>query len=1172
MFHQYLTVRISRTERSRASSICFATMTAVAALLIAQRTGLAGPTGGSVVEGSAGISQSGSVTNVNQSTNKAIINWQGFSIGANETVNFNQPGRSSVTLNRVIGNETSVISGALNANGQVFIVNSAGVLFGKNAQVNVGGLVASTLDISNANFMAGNYTFSGTSTASVVNQGTIHAHGGGYVALLGNTVSNDGVIAARLGTVAMAAGSQITLNFGGNALLDVTIDRGTLNALVENKRAIIANGGQVIMTAKAADTVLSAQVNNSGIIQARSMAALTGGSGKTRAARTGSIKLIADGGTTTVTGTLDASAPKGGDGGSIETSGNKVKIADSAVITTKAASGQSGTWLLDPDGYTVAASGGDMTGASLSNWLATNGAVTIASTNGNGTDGNININDAVSWSTNSILTLNATNNVNINAPIDASGTNARLVMNYGGFAAKGTATAGSNYNINMASGGSVTLAGANAALQINGVTYTLIHSMKQLAALSASPSVFASGHYALAQNLAPASDPTSTYQFTSPVIASLTGTLAGLGHTITGLTITNTSALAPNTGLIGTARAGSTIRDLGLIGATVTETQKANTSNNGVGVLVGVSSANISQVYVDSTSRVTGAIPAGGLIGVATGSVTISDSYSGAAVATTTSDTGGLIGKATNVNIVRSYATGDVTGTTSNGGGLIGLAANVNITDSYATGDVTGTAGSNGVGGLVGNASTSAGAAAIVNSFASGNVRGGDGLGGLVGVLAADLGDFTVENSHATGDVSSVGATVSSPSGIGGLIGFTTGNAGRKITIENDYATGAVGFFAADGVTPAATGNNAGGLLGTSPSGSGVTTLIDNSHATGKVTGSLTGSGVGGLVGAGGDPTDSISNSYATGDVSGNTSVGGLAGSNEGTITNSYATGNVTGYNSTSSNNIGGLVGSNVGSIANSHADGNVNGEGPNAATGGLVGSNGGSIADSYASGTVTGPSGLTGGIAGVSFNNSGKSNNTTAGSISNSWFNSDKNPGLSMTNSLACCKPGVVTGGGGLTNTQFADIKFYLNGTINQVLAERAAEAAAKAAAEAAAKAAAQTRQAASRTADTVASNAATSAATPPDPASSAAGTPAATSASAAKIDDTIKTIKDSVNADDERARRRVAAAAASTTRRGHGTGGSDLGATIRSIEVDGQRFDLKNGGKKDAPGQKPQ
>src|SRR5215469_8168462 len=171
------------SSQLRASRLPFATATAIAAVLALPRLGLAGPTGGSVVAGSAAISQSGPTTNVNQSSNRAVINWQGFSIAPAETVNFNQPSSAAATLNRVIGNERSVISGALNANGQVFIVNGAGVIFGKGAQVNVGGLVASTLDISNQNFMAGNYSFSGNSSASVINQGRIKAAPSGYVAL-----------------------------------------------------------------------------------------------------------------------------------------------------------------------------------------------------------------------------------------------------------------------------------------------------------------------------------------------------------------------------------------------------------------------------------------------------------------------------------------------------------------------------------------------------------------------------------------------------------------------------------------------------------------------------------------------------------------------------------------------------------------------------------------------------------------------------------------------------------------------------------------------------------------------------------------------------------------------------------------------------------------------------
>lgn len=156
--------------RARASLIAaLAASTSLMPLFVPYPAGAA-PQGGNVVSGSATISQSGNTTNIDQSSNKAIINWTSFSVASAETVNFNQPSSSSVTLNRVIGNESSVIAGTINANGQVFLVNSNGILFTGTSQVNVGGLVASTLDISNADFLAGNYVFSGSSTNSVVNK------------------------------------------------------------------------------------------------------------------------------------------------------------------------------------------------------------------------------------------------------------------------------------------------------------------------------------------------------------------------------------------------------------------------------------------------------------------------------------------------------------------------------------------------------------------------------------------------------------------------------------------------------------------------------------------------------------------------------------------------------------------------------------------------------------------------------------------------------------------------------------------------------------------------------------------------------------------------------------------------------------------------------------------
>ena len=206
------------------------------------------PVGGTVAAGSASISSSPGALQINQSTPQAIINWQSFSIAKSESVTFHQPSSSSVVLNRVTGGDPSTILGSLTANGKVFLVNPNGVLFAKGAQVNVGGLVASTLGISDANFKAGNYQFTGTNGNGVVNQGSIIANGG-YVALLGAKVDNEGVITAQMGSVVLASGAAMTMDVAGNGLLNVAVSKGAVNALVKNGGLIQANGGEVIMTA-----------------------------------------------------------------------------------------------------------------------------------------------------------------------------------------------------------------------------------------------------------------------------------------------------------------------------------------------------------------------------------------------------------------------------------------------------------------------------------------------------------------------------------------------------------------------------------------------------------------------------------------------------------------------------------------------------------------------------------------------------------------------------------------------------------------------------------------------------------------------------------------------------------------------------------------------------------
>ncbi len=275
------------------------------------------PTGGAVSAGSASIASGAGKTTISQSSQNVAINWQGFNIGQKEAVQFVQPNSSSVALNRVLGSDPSSILGSLSANGKVFLVNPSGILFGKGAQVNVGALVASTLNITDSDFMAGRYNFAGAGNGTILNQGSINADGG-YVALLGANVSNEGVISARLGTVALAAGNAVTLDVAGDGLLNVTVNQGAVNALVQNGGLIQADGGQVLLTAQAAGNLLQSVVNNTGVIQAQTVEN-----------HNGTIKLLGDmqSGTVSVGGTLDASGTGAGQtGGSVTVTGQHVGL------------------------------------------------------------------------------------------------------------------------------------------------------------------------------------------------------------------------------------------------------------------------------------------------------------------------------------------------------------------------------------------------------------------------------------------------------------------------------------------------------------------------------------------------------------------------------------------------------------------------------------------------------------------------------------------------------------------------------------------------------------------------------------------------------------------------------------------------------------------------------
>ncbi|RIY33882.1 hypothetical protein CKF54_02005, partial [Psittacicella hinzii] len=200
-----------------------------------------------VVNGFVNVVTNGAVTSITNSPN-AIINWQKFNIQSNEIVKFLQESSSSAVLNRVLGGELSQILGTLQSNGKVFIVNPAGIVFGDSAVVDVSSLVASTLDLSDQDFLSGNYVFDqdkDQAIASVINQGMIKVADDGTLALVGGKVLNTGVLEAKNGTIYLLAGQSITIQDLDNPLISykVTADNKAVNLgeIVSKRAVLLAN-------------------------------------------------------------------------------------------------------------------------------------------------------------------------------------------------------------------------------------------------------------------------------------------------------------------------------------------------------------------------------------------------------------------------------------------------------------------------------------------------------------------------------------------------------------------------------------------------------------------------------------------------------------------------------------------------------------------------------------------------------------------------------------------------------------------------------------------------------------------------------------------------------------------------------------------------------------------
>ena len=927
---------------------------------------------------------------------------------------FDQPGNPNAMI---------VTQGTIRADGMVGLVAPAvrndGVIVAKLATLGASnrftvdftgdGLISFPLD---ANVVARAIDESGKPVeALVVNNGRIE----GTTVLLSaraasnlvtNVISMGGTIAA---TSVHQDGGKVVLDAGDGG---VSIS-GTITAVGRTGGSITVTGGNIALKGASLD---ASGTQGGGTIKVGGWtagSAIADASTRLSASATadgngGNISVIAA--NTQFAGQADARGSGGGNGGNVETSGHVLDIAG-ADIDTSAVAGAAGTWLLDPDDYTIDAA----QAATIQSNLAT-GNVTIETTfAGSGGNGDIFVNVPVSWASANSLTLSAYRNININANVTVSGGGHLSLTT-------GTGTAG-DYNI--ASGNSISFTGApssGASLSINSKSYTLLYSMSDVQNINAKWQTL-QGNYALANSL-DASAVSNWIPIGTDGAGNIpgseigfSGTFAGLGNTISNLVINLPSVRY--VGLFGYS--SGTIRDLGLIGGSVSGWFS-------VGGLVGSNSGTISNAY--TTGAVMGGDYVGGLVG--TNYMTydneyaernsfgkIIDSYSTGTVSGG-SGVGGLVGingcswhqQCDSMSIIQSYATGAVSGTGELVGGLVGENF-ASITQSYATGAVSG---SNYVGGLVGWNSSAYSSAKyddysyrgdIYQSYATGAVSStGKLVGGLVGSNYNTFDDGYSERNYSgsigqsywdtqtTGQSNGVGSGDAS-----GATGLTSAQARTQSSyvgwdfagdwfmidgetrpfLRSEYSTTIVNahqlqLMAMDlsatytlandiDMGPAlaadANGNYSGmwGAKGFVPVGNDASrftgTFDGEGHTINNLTINRPSTNYVGLFGAlSGSVRDA---GLVGGSVTGQYYVGQLAGRNDGTIEQFYTTGTVTGTGyvvGQEVGRVGGLVGLNDGDIALSNASGAVNGY---AFVGGLVGENKGEITQSHATGAIDG-------------------------------------------------------------------------------------------------------------------------------------------------------------------------------------------------------------------------
>ncbi|GBU17865.1 MULTISPECIES: MBG domain-containing protein [Methylobacterium] len=859
------------------------------------------PQGGSVAYGSVGIGQpAGNRLSIQQSSQTAIVNWQGFSIGQGARVDISQPNANAAILNRVTGSTPSTIAGQLNANGQVYLVNPNGIAITPTGTVQAGAFVGSSLDIADDDFKAGRRNFRGNGrSAGVSNAGSIDIAKGGYAALLGGQVDNSGTISVPLGRVGLGAGERATLDLSGDGFLQVAVpsrDDGSAKALVSHSGRIDAAGGRVTIQAATAREAARNAINLSGVVEARTV----GG-------RSGAIVLGGgEGGTVTVSGRLDASAPArartqraAARGGSVTVTGNDIRLTGARISADGEAGGgririggdyqgggslqRAATTRVDAASTISADAGRSGDGGSIVIWSdrSTDFAGRISARGGaqGGNGGDAEVSGKV--------LLAYTGSADLTAPRGRFGTllldpyNVTISnaadSNQAGFAATGNdsvinATTLSNAlataNVTVTTGGAgspgaqagdITVA---APVAWSAPTILTLQAFRSIA-VNAELQVNGAGGLAFTTNNGGTGGtlsfgPGGRATYATAGGAGIPGqslTIDGLGYGLL-YSIADVQSMAGN--LAGNYALARSIDGAGTAFAPVGDTGGAFTGRlNGLG-------QTLSNLTINTPARGTT-----GLFGAATGATIGNLTLAGANV-TGGANTGALVGFATDSAISGVTISGRVAGGNTTGGlagALIGTStttvAGSSIANATSTATVTGT---DNTGGLVGVADT----ATVTRSSVAGSVTGGNFTGGLIG----NAQSVAVSTSFATGPVS--GANL-----VGGLIGGLGGEGGATLatTLTQSYANGAV------------TGSGtAGGLVGLVSNNS----TIADTYATGLTRGATAGGLIGEINSVPGGSTAApviLGTSYSTGIVAGTTAAGGLVGTVTGalqTITASY--------------------------------------------------------------------------------------------------------------------------------------------------------------------------------------------------------------------------------------------------------------------------------------------